>query len=48
MFEQYKVYVLKCNKNDKIVYVGLTRQTLLDRYNGHVCKLKFNRLRLSN
>jgi hypothetical protein len=39
----YKVYTLKCNKTDKIVYVGLTRQTLLQRYNEHVRLKKFNR-----
>lgn len=39
----YKVYVLKCNKTDKIVYVGLTRQQLKFRYDSHVTKFKFNR-----
>lgn len=39
----YKVYVLKCNKTDKIVYVGLTRQQLKMRYDSHVQRFKFNR-----
>lgn len=40
---EYKVYTLKSNKDDSIVYVGLTRQQLAFRYNSHVSKFKFNR-----
>ena len=39
----YKVYALKSNKDDKIVYVGLTRQQLKYRYDDHVSRFKFNR-----
>lgn len=39
----YKVYVLKCNKTDKIYYVGLTGRDLRVRYNHHVYRLKINR-----
>jgi hypothetical protein len=39
----YKIYVLKCNKTDKIMYVGLTRMMLVKRYDSHVSRFKFNR-----
>ena len=39
----YKVYALKSNKDDKIVYVGITRQPLKYRYDAHVARFKFNR-----
>jgi len=40
---EYKVYVLKSNKDNKIVYVGLTRNSLMRRFNDHVLRRKFNR-----
>ena len=40
---EYKVYVIKSNKTEQIVYVGLTRQTLKQRYDDHVKRFKFLR-----
>lgn len=44
MQQEYKVYVLKCNKTDKVMYVGLTRGLLSQRYNAHICRLKIRRI----
>lgn len=43
MHNEYKVYLLRELKTDKIVYIGLTRDSLKKRFNGHVCRKKFNR-----
>ena len=42
MLENYKIYIIK-NKQDKIVYVGLTRRTLSERYEQHIYLKKLNR-----
>lgn len=39
----YKVYIIKRVQDDVVMYVGLTRRSLSERYHDHVTRLKIKR-----